>query len=113
MEKIITQKSVNDYQNEKILLKFQREAEEFKKSKSKRKKDLQERMQQQVGMGKEMGESRGDLRTEREESVSNFQTNVSTSRVEIKGMAPGKSGSIQSMFFDGKKLSEESSRLIR
>lgn len=61
-----------------------------------------------------MAESRGELRTEREESVSNFGTNVSTSRVDIKGMGtPGKSGSIQSMFFDGKKLSEESSRIIR
>ena len=41
MEKIISQKCINDSNNERTLLRFQKEAEEFKKSKSKHIRYLQ------------------------------------------------------------------------
>ena len=70
MQKIITQKSIDDYQNERILLRFQREAEEFKKSKSKHMKHLRNIMVSE----KDLAESR-QASPSKERSEADFDHN--------------------------------------
>lgn len=97
MEKIIVQKNINDYQNERILLKFQREAEEFKKSKSKHLKNLQS----VVLSTKDFAESQ-------------YGENQEISRIRLKDIdVSATATNSQAMFLNAKKIFGESPKLTR